>query len=166
MTLDDIRDGQVVLIDANIVLYAVRRASGQCTTLLRRVANRDIVGAIPVIQWAEIMHRLMVAEARDHAWISGPNPASQLASQPHRIRALRRYAEAMRDLMASGIQVELVERDDLLSALHLQKQWGLMTNDALLAAVAERMRVVAVASADRRLAEVDFLRVYAPSDLA
>jgi len=42
---------------------------------------------------------------------------------------------------------------------------GLLTNDALLAAVGRRLRVLALASTDRQFSRVPGLILYAPDDL-
>lgn len=165
MNLRQIPKGEVVLLDANIVIYASRGASEQCDQLLRRCAEREISCLIPSTQFAEVMHRLMVAEARDNGWITGPNPAKQLTERPDRIRALYRYEQAMRNLLGIGVVLEPTQREDFITAMSVQRQTGLMTNDALLVACTERMRIQAIASADQRLSSVRGVMLYSPDDL-
>ncbi|NIQ12028.1 hypothetical protein GWO43_15075, partial [candidate division KSB1 bacterium] len=82
MNINDIPSGEATIIDANIVLYATQQASQQCKRLLLRCADDDVKGILPTHILAEIMHQLMIAEARDNGWIKGPNPARQLAEKP------------------------------------------------------------------------------------
>ncbi len=166
MNLSEIPEGEVVLLDANVVIYAVMNVSGQCRELLRRCATEELQGVIGSQQLAEVVHRLMLAEARENGWIAGSNPARQLAGQPERIRRLTRYEEAVKGFMVAGIRLDPVLREDFLQALSIQQQAGLMTNDALMAAVADRLRIVTVASADKSLKSVGRLKVYEPDDLS
>ena len=107
----------------------------------------------------------MIAEARDNGWVSGSNPAKQLSEHPDRIRALYRYEQAMRSLLGLGVALEPVSREDLLTAMAMQRQNGLMTNDAILIACAERLRIQAIASADQQLANVRGIILYSPDDI-
>ena len=63
MILAELRDGDRVFIDANIFIYHFGGRSPQCKTFLERCARREPLGytATPVL--AEVLHRLMVAEA-------------------------------------------------------------------------------------------------------
>lgn len=165
MTLDQLSSGDVVLIDANIILYSIQNASLQCQNLLRRFNRDDLSGVITTLQLSEVMHRLMIAEARDHGWISGANPARTLAKQPERIQSLRRYSEAVRDILILNLRIEPVLPEDFSSALDLQRQHGVMTNDSLFLAVGRRLRIHILATADRRLTLLSDFKVFHPSDL-
>ena len=165
MNLRQIPKNEIVLLDANIPLYSLRGISPQCEQLLRRCAERDVSCIIPSTQFGEVMHRLMIAEARDNGWITGSNPAKQLAEKPDRIRSLYRYEQAMRSLLGLGVVLEPVVREDFLTAMSLQHQNGFMTNDALLVACAQRLRLQAIASADKSMASARGVLLYSPDDL-
>jgi predicted nucleic acid-binding protein len=111
------------------------------------------------------MHQLMIAEARDYQWIKGPNPAKQLALAPDRVRALTKYEELVRDIIGTGLQIEPVVQEDFITAMAVQRQAGLLTNDALLVAVGERLRVTNIASADKAFAHVQGILLYTPEDI-
>jgi predicted nucleic acid-binding protein len=163
--LDRIPDHENILIDANICLYAIRRGSSQCERFLERCAKEEISGILPTHILAEIMHQLMIAEARDNQWIKGPNPARQLALAPQRVRSLRKYEEVVRDIIGIGVLIEPVVQEDILSAMSIQRQSGLLTNDALLVAVGERLRVTNIASADKAFSRVEGISVFSPEDI-
>ena len=148
MNLDAIPDGAHVLIDANVFVYAMQGISIQCQRLLQRCARDQAVGVLSTHILAEVQHVLMIAEARDSGWIQGTNPAKQLSRQPERVAALRRYEFLIRDILGMGFQLESLHREDFLSALEIQHQSGLLTNDALLAALGLRLGVRSLASAD------------------
>ena len=165
INLNQIPNADIVLIDANICLYAMRGVSPQCERLLSRCAKGEVVGIIPSHILAEIMHQLMIAEARDYQWIKGPNPALQLAMAPERVRALSKYEELVRDIIGTGLQIEPVVQEDFITAMAVQRQAGLLTNDALLVAVGERLRVTNIASADKAFSHVQGILLYTPEDI-
>lgn len=165
MKLKEIPKDEVVLIDANIVLYAIRHASDQCAKLLRRCAEQQVIGILTSHIIAEVMHRLMMAEARENGWISGPNPAKQLSQQPDIVKRLVRYEQAVQSLLAMGLHFEEVTKEDLVTALRVQRETGLLTNDALLVAVAQRVRATSIVSADQAFARVQGMLIYIPDDL-
>jgi len=52
MTLDDIRPGSRILIDANILIYARRGMSAQCCRLLARCAEGEVNGVLTtILRW-------------------------------------------------------------------------------------------------------------------
>jgi predicted nucleic acid-binding protein len=163
--LDRIPGGENILIDANICLYAIRRESLQCERFLERCAKAEVAGILTTHIVAEIMHQLMIAEARDNQWIKGSNPARQLALAPERVRSLRKYEEVVRDLIGFGVSIEPVLQEDIFAAMSIQRQAGLLTNDALLVAVGKRLRVTNIASADKAFSRVEGILVYSPDDM-
>ena len=165
MNLNDIVTDEPVLVDANILLYAIRNESPQCQRFLTRCALGEIIGILPMHVLSEIMHRLMIAEARENGWITGANPAKQLASKPERIRLLTRYEKHVRDILVSGLRFEHTEREDFLEAFAIQHSVGLLTNDAIFAAIAKRLRIQTFVSADASLARVEGMILYRPDDV-
>ena len=165
MNLLKIPAGQPVLIDTNIFIYANQKASGQCIKLLERCAGNEVLGILPTHILAEIMHVLMLAEARDIGIIKGSNPARQLTENPQVVKSLNRYESLIRDLLAFGLQLESLQREDFITAMSLQRQYGLLTNDALFLAIATRLRVTAIISSDAVFKNVQGIIHYSPDDI-
>ncbi|MBN2355893.1 type II toxin-antitoxin system VapC family toxin [candidate division KSB1 bacterium] len=165
MNLTKLPDDEFVMLDANIFIYALQQQSQQCIQLLRRCAEEQVIGYIADNILAEVMHTLMIAEARDNNWITSANPARQLSEQPKRVMALLRYEGFLRDLLNMGLRLESLQREDFISALALQRQSGLLTNDALMVAMAMRLRIKSIASADQAFRRVKGIVHYAPDDL-
>lgn len=61
--------------------------------------------------------------------------------------------------------LEPVVPQDFRLALELQRSPGLLTNDSLNVAVAKRLNIVHLATADRGLADVPDMTIYVPDDL-
>lgn len=165
MNIGLIKHGETVIIDANIIVYAIQGESESCKKFLLRCANDELNGILPVHILAEIMHVLMLAEARDNDWIKGGNSAGQLSDKPERIRQLYRYENLIKDLLSIDLQIVPVEKVDFMTALRIQRETGLMTNDALLAAVADRLRIQAIASSDKALTRLSGKIIYQPEDV-
>ncbi|MDZ7363400.1 MAG: type II toxin-antitoxin system VapC family toxin [candidate division KSB1 bacterium] len=165
MNLNRIPSGEIVVIDANIFLYAIQKASAQCQRLLERVAKEEVVGILPLHTLAGVTHHLMMAEAYDNQWITAPNHARELREQPDRVRALIRYEGMVRDLLSIGLHLEPLQREDFLSAMMVQRQAGLLINEALLVAVGQRLRAQAIASTNSSFARVQGMLLYAPEDV-
>jgi len=165
MNLDALQKGSDVIIDANIFIYAMRQQSQQCKRLLLRCANNEVNGVLPAYVLAEIMHKLMISEARDNDWIHGSNPAKQLSEKPDIVKKLFRYENLIKDLLAINLNIVSLEQGDFLTAMRIQRETGLLTNDALLVAIAERLRIEAIASADKGFEKVRGKILYVPEDV-
>ncbi|MFZ1321180.1 MAG: type II toxin-antitoxin system VapC family toxin [Ignavibacteria bacterium] len=160
-----INRGDSIIIDANIIIYAIQKESEQCKNLLLKCAEEEINGILPVHILAEVMHILMISEARDNGWITGSNPAKQLSEKPDRVRQLLRYENLMKDLMSINLNIISLKQEDFLTTMRIQREFGLLTNDALLVAVSERLRVQGIASADKRFGLVSGKILYSPDDI-
>jgi predicted nucleic acid-binding protein len=165
MNLDQIEKGQQALLDANIILSASFQKSAQCVSLVERCASGEIKGLIPLHVMTEINHRLMCSEARHHAGGILANPAKTLAGNPSRVRELEGYRKVIGDLMETAWEIVPLVPSDLISCLDIQAQHGLMTNDALIVAVARRIKCSNIATADKAFQNVPGLILFHPTDL-
>jgi predicted nucleic acid-binding protein len=163
--LSSIPAGAWVAIDANILVYANQRRSLQCIELLKRCACGELQGLAPVPMIAELAHALMLIEARENNWVGRTNAARSLAERPDLVRRLTRYEIQMREFFGIGLRIEPVGAGDILEAMRIQKEAGLLINDALLLAAARRLNCEAVASADKTIAGAPGFSVYSPADL-
>ncbi len=166
MSLRDILDGALIFVDANIFVYAVERRSPQCRQLLDRIDGEAVRAFSSAIVLAEVCHRRMVNEAREAGLISGANPARLLGERPDGVQRLSIYAQNTRDLLDSPISFEPVRLEDFYVALELQRQHGLLTNDSLNFAVAKRLGIQAIATADKSFDNVPGLIIYKPEDIS
>jgi predicted nucleic acid-binding protein len=163
--LSSIPAGAWVVIDTNILVYASQQRSLECVELLRRCASGELQGVVPVPMVAELVHSLMLIEARENNWIEPANAARALAERPDLVRRLIRYEIQTREFFGIGLKIEPVGAADILEAMRIQKEAGLLTNDALLLAVAQRLGCEAVASSDKAIARAPGFMVHAPGDI-
>jgi predicted nucleic acid-binding protein len=165
MKLTELKSGEHVLIDTNIIFFAMQKKSGQCIQFLQRCIEENVYGVLPISTLAEIMHALMIAEAKDNGWIEGADPARKLRQQPQRVAALLRYDKLMRDILNLGLLMEPVQKEDFITAMMVQRQSGLLTNDALLSALGMRLRINSIATANPAFEQVQGLMIYRPDDI-
>lgn len=107
----------------------------------------------------------MLAEALMKGAISGGNPAARLAGKPDVVRGLRLYQTKIRALVDMGLRCEHCTLNDLQAALKLQRRYGLLTNDAVVLAVALRLEADCLVSSDKAFRRIMGIAVFSPSDL-
>lgn len=164
-TFDRIPDGSRVLVDANILLYAVTGRSEESVRLLRRCAEGGVEGVLTTVILGEFNHRRMLQEAQALG-LASSNPARALAERRELVRRLGRYAVEVRDLLDGGLRVEPVLTEDFPVALELQRTLQVLTNDSLNLAAAARLGIGLCATADRTLRAPRGIVLHHPSDLA
>jgi predicted nucleic acid-binding protein len=165
MNLGQINSGELVVIDANILVYANQQKSKECVQLLNRCARGEVKAIVPMPMVAELMHTLMLIEARENGWINRPNPARVLSEKPELIQRLTNYEKQMRQFLGIGLRLESVVTVDLIEALSIQREFGLLTNDSLLVAIARRLNCDSIVTADSAFQKLKGFMVYAPEDL-
>jgi len=164
MNLDEVRNGATILVDANILLYARRGSSPRCRDFLTRCDQQAVSGVITTVILAEFCHRQMMIEAQATG-VAASSPVRTLGRNPAKVRQLASYASDVRNLLGGGLHVESAVPADFPVALEIQKQHGLLTNDALNLAVSRRLGISEIATADSDFDEIEGWFVYRPDDL-
>ena len=78
MRFDALRNGDSVFIDANIFIYNFGGHSAECKDILLRCAKGELRGITSTLILAEVLHRLMIAEATEKGFISDKNTVKRL----------------------------------------------------------------------------------------
>lgn len=165
MKLGEIGNGELVVIDANILVYADQQRSQQCVQLLQRCSRDEVTGIVPMPMVGELMHTLMLIEARENGWIDRPYPSRVLSEKPDFVRRLTNYEKQMHQFFGIGLRLESVVMIDFVESMRIQREFGLLTNDSLLVAVARRLNCDSLATADKAFSDLTGFMVYAPDDL-
>ena len=166
MNLDDIPVGSLCVVDTNVLVYAEQAVSMQAQRFIRRCGNGELKGVLPQPVWQELAHKLMLAEAMVRGFVSGGNPAAKLAGKPEAVRGLTLYRAKVKSLLDLGFGYEPCQLSDLTErAFALQEKYGMLTNDAVVLAVALRLKADALVSRDKGFAGVDEIELYSPTDL-
>lgn len=165
MNLHSLDPSKSIILDANILLYGIQRKSEQCVELIGRIGDGELNCHITSHILAEVMHVLMIEEARSIGEITGGNPARKLSEKPGLVNSLYLYESVFEDILNLGMNIEVVEKQDLIEALAVQRKYGLLTNDSLIIAVAKRLRITSLVSADKVFAKVRSITLYSPDDI-
>ncbi|GAB1350187.1 hypothetical protein MASR1M107_24020 [Ignavibacteriales bacterium] len=165
MNLTMIEASDNLMLDANIILYAIQQKSLQCTELINRISSGEINCFISTHVLAEVMHVLMIEEARKLGSITSGNPARKLSENPGIVRSLSQYEILFEDLLNIGLNIVEVTKSDLLDSLNIQRQYGLLTNDSLIIAVTKRLGVTKLVSADNTFSRLRNITLYSPDDI-
>lgn len=166
MNLDDIPAGSLCVADTNVLIYAEQGVSPQAQRFVRRCSSGELKAVLPQTVWQELAHKLMLAEAMMRGLTSGGNPAARLAAKPEAIRGLTLHRAKVKSLLDLGFGFEPCQLSDLTErAFALQEKHGLLTNDAVVLAVALRLKADALVSNDKSFRGVTEPAVYYPTDL-
>ena len=165
MNLHSLDPSKSIILDANILLYGIQRKSEQCVELIGRIGDGELNCYITSHILAEVMHVLMIEEARSIGEITGGNPARKLSEKPGLVNSLYLYESVFEDILNLGMNIEVVEKQDLIEALAVQRKYGLLTNDSLIIAVAKRLRITSLVSADKVFGKVKSITLYSPDDI-
>ncbi len=165
MTLTDLQDGDSVFLDANIFIYHFGGRSAQCKTLLTRCASRTLQGYTSTTILAEVLHRLMVAEAIQKRLVTAKNAVKKLQERPELVKQLTKYNEDVSKIGQNRPVILSLTPDILSQSETVRTNEGLLTNDSLVVAFMRDLRLTKLATTDSDFERVSGLEVYKPTDL-
>jgi len=165
MRLKDISTGSDIFIDANIFIYHFTGNSAECSEFLTRCEEGELNGVTSTIVTAEVMHRLMLAEAESKEFAKAPHILRKLMDKPGIVCRLTDYFAAVQAIFEIGIKVYPLTLELILNSQAIRARHGLMVNDSLIAAAMGEGGVEALATNDDGFSRVDWIRVYKPGDL-
>jgi predicted nucleic acid-binding protein len=166
MTFADIPDGAAVYLDANVFVYyaAPNPTFGPtCRVLIERVARDEITGFTSSHVLSNVAHRLMTYEAVDvYGWPMA-GIAQRLKRHPAELQALTRFRHAVEEVPNFGVRVLPVTVAHAISAAAVSQQYGLLSGDALIAAVMQANGLVNLTSNDGDFDRVPWITRYSPA---
>ncbi|MBM4050175.1 MAG: type II toxin-antitoxin system VapC family toxin [Planctomycetes bacterium] len=163
--LSDIPDGTSCLVDANILYYHLVSTPGlseQSTELLIRGRHGALSLIVPVTALAEAIHKVMVAEAAARFHLPLQGLAHRLSSRRDLISQLEQHKRVLPAARAADAQIISVTGQHINLAAELSIQHGLLTNDAILLAVARSVAVSHLATNDDDFDSIPDLTVWKP----
>jgi predicted nucleic acid-binding protein len=141
-TFQDLPAQAAVMLDANIVVYALvpqTRFHDACARLLERGARRELTLHLVVHAAADILHRAMVLELLAQGMLQYATDAvNYLKRHPQTIQELSRYKTVLRDLRSARVNILPLSYQDLHASRQYRESHGLMTNDSLIVIDAPR----------------------------
>jgi predicted nucleic acid-binding protein len=164
LAVPSLPSGTEVLLDANVITYALNRRSRECVELLERCTTGDLSGYTTVEVLADVCHRLMLAEAAFKGLIARPN-AANLQGKSHVVRQLGDYWQRTIQSCTGALAVLPLDEFRFRRAHPLRVSFGLMTNDSLLLAAADVFGISALATNDTDFDPVPWITLYRPRDV-
>lgn len=165
-TFSDIPDQAAVLLDANIVVYALypqAQFHSVCADLLERGARRELVLHLVVNAAAEIIHRVMLLEVMAQGTFQhGLAAVTHLKNHPQAVQQLTRYKTVLRDLGRARINILALSHKDLHSSKRYRETYGLLTNDSLIMAAMQREHITYLATNDPDFERIPGIAVRLP----
>jgi predicted nucleic acid-binding protein len=165
MTFADLPAGAAVFLDANTFVYhfiADPSYGAACTSLLERLERQEIEGWTSPHILAEVSHRLMTIEACATFGWPYQGIASRLRRHSQNFQQLNRFHEALKRIMLLGLHSIPVTEVYVAQAADLSRQYGLLTNDALVIALMQDQGLTHLASNDADFDRVPGIIRYAP----
>lgn len=163
-SLNALPDGTSIFLDANILVLA--RAEGPladtCHTFLDRVRQRQIQGFTATFVVAEVVHRVMVNEAREQLRLPARETVEYLQQHPEFVRQLTRHLGVASDIGKANIFIHPLTVKDLHASKTVRRNNGLLTNDSLIVAVMRSQKLRHLATHDAAFDRVPGLQVWGP----
>jgi predicted nucleic acid-binding protein len=166
MTFADLVVGEAVVLDANTLVYHIihdPQYGPACSALLMRIEQGDLQGFTSAHVLAEMAHALMTHEACGlFSWpIQGA--ANRLRRHPAQVQQLGLYRRALDEVSLLPLTRLPVTGPLVSLAADVTRQYGLLTNDALIVSLMQQNRLTALASLDADFDRVPGLTRYAPA---
>lgn len=165
-SLSQIPNGVPVMLDANIVVYALFPQTKQhkaCKALLTRGAKDEVKLHLVVNTAADIIHRAMIWELLAQRTVQRSSEAvTYLKKHPQIIQTLTRHKTILNNLKQARINILPLTYRDLHNSRRTRDQYGLMTNDSLIIAVMSRENIRHLATNDRDFGRVEGIMVRLP----
>lgn len=165
MTFDNIPSGVGVFLDANCLVYAATsdpQYGTPCQQLLVQIENRTFQGCTSAHVLGDLSHRLMTIEAALLLGRSMTGIANWLRRHPSEVQRLSRSRQAIDDLQAIPITIWPVTGVQISRAADFSRQYGLLTNDALIVAIMQEHGFTHLASNDADFDRIPGILRYAP----
>jgi predicted nucleic acid-binding protein len=155
--------GEEILIDANVIVYAIGQRSRQCAELIGRTMRGEVVGFSTVEIINDACHRLMLSEAAGRGLIARAN-ASNLKGKPQVVRQLGAYWQHVEQTLR-GLAILPFDEYRLRRAHAMRLAHGLMANDSLVLAAVNLFGIASLATNDADFFGIPWLTIYRPTDL-
>ncbi len=165
MTFDDIPAGSAVFVDANTFVYYFEphpTLGPPCAQLFQRIENNEIQGFTSAAILSDVVHRVMTLEAVNLFSRPLTGMAGWLKQHPAQVQQLSRHRLAVDDISLMGIVVLPVTGPLVSLAADVSRQFGLLTDDALVVSVMRNHGLTLLASHDADFDRLPGLTRYAP----
>jgi len=160
--LEEMPSQTKVFIDSNIFIYHFLDVSESCTNFLERAETEDIDAYTSTIVLAEVMHRLMIAEAVEKYDVEPRGTVRFLKENPEVIPTLEKCENAIEKIPQFGINILPSSTEAIFQSRELRRRYLLMTNDSLNLYVMKCSHLSDIATNDGDFERVEDIQVWKP----
>ena len=149
--LADIPDGVTCFLDATIFYYHLVNTpplSDDCLQLLTRIGTGTLNGVTSTGVLAEATHKVMLAEIVRHHSLTPQGLIARIKKHPALLENLTEHQQVTALAHALRIQIEPLTPAVLARGAELSPQRRLLTNDAMMLAVMEKLGITYLATND------------------
>ena len=165
MKFDALRSGDRVFIDANIFIYNFGAHSPECKDVLLRCAKGELLGITSTFILAEVLHRLMIAEAIEKELITKKDPVKKLRDNPEIIKKLSTYIHNIEQISNMNVEIVQLTLDCIKKSAQIRLSEGILTNDSLVVSTMKEVRISNLITNDSDFDRIEWLQIYKPSDV-
>ena len=133
--------------------------------LLERCARRDLVGYTATVNLAEVLHRLMIAEAVERGLVSRGKAVQKLGKNPELVKQLTQYHDDISKIFQMNLTVLDLTTEVVMKSEEIRREEGLLTNDSFVVAHMREQRFTKLATANGDFDRMGGIEVYKPADL-
>ncbi len=165
MNLSKLPGGSRVFVDANILVYnfiGKDDMARACQSFLRRTAIGELKGFTSACVAADVIHRIMIAEARERLRLPPREIVSYLKAHPDEVRSLKRYLSIPSDIYRLGVSILDVTYRELHTSKRVRAEYGLLTNDSIIVALMQKYKILHLATNDQDFKRVKGIKVWMP----
>jgi predicted nucleic acid-binding protein len=161
----NIPDGTLVFVDANILHYAVVPTppfSQHVYPLMDRLTAGAIEGVINVQVLADAQHKAMLSLLAAQLGLPRSKLVGWAKKHPTNVSTMTGLVEAVELLHMAAAGVLPLDKEHLRQATNVSRQYGLLTNDAIIVAQMQRHGIVHLATNDDDFDRVPGITVWKP----
>lgn len=167
MFLSDVEDGSSIFIDANVFVYHFSRQSiynSSCSAFLQRIERGAIKGITSTFVVQEATHRMMMLEAAQIlVGITRRDLVKYLKSHPEVVKELPAHRSIPDKISSFNLKIVSPDISAITGSQEIKKEYGLLSNDALLVYIMKDTVLADLASNDSDFERLDFIRLYRPA---
>jgi predicted nucleic acid-binding protein len=161
----DLPDGASCFLDSNILYYALVPTAGvseHCLNLIDRAIAGKVSASVSIPVLSDAIHKVMISEVAQLAGRDRVGIVGFLGKHPEFISRLVEYPQAIERLGMVPMQILPLDNQLLRDATRLAVQYGILTNDALIAALMQRHGIIHLVTNDDDFDRVAGLTVWKP----
>ncbi len=160
--IEEIPSNTRVFVDSNIFIYHFLDISESCTSFLERIEMRKIEACTSTVVLAEVLHRLMMAEAIEKYSIKSNNAVKYLKENPEIISTLEKCEIAIKEIPEFKVKILPITVESIFQSYNFRKKYNLLTNDSLNLYVMYINGLADIATNDADFDGVDWIKVWKP----